>query len=170
MFLVTSEGRNTNHHRRGADSWKGVCCSWEAGLQKCDGLLFSPHGLDAYLCSYQDAQHRPQGGALGDAAGVGNATSGSLTDRLTREHRMTADEARLILNLKREDGAENILRVRLFSACILLCAHISPVSITSTSSKLIHHLHLPKNPSLAVKSRNTTRIISNRRLYVRRRG
>ena len=58
-----------------------------------------------------DAQHRPQGGAAGDAAGVGNATSGSITDRLTREHRMTADEARLILNVKREDGLETILKV-----------------------------------------------------------
>ena len=45
------------------------------------------------------------------AAGVGNATSGSLTDRLTREHRMTADEARLILNVRREDGIDSIMKV-----------------------------------------------------------
>lgn len=61
---------------------------------------------------YKDAQHRPQGGALGDAAGVSNATSGSLTDRLTREHKMTLDEARLILNVKKTDPMENVLRVR----------------------------------------------------------
>ena len=41
-----------------------------------------------------------------------NATSGSLTDRLTREHRMTLDEARLILNVKKEEPMEGILQVR----------------------------------------------------------
>ncbi|TDL26088.1 hypothetical protein BD410DRAFT_716659, partial [Rickenella mellea] len=57
----------------------------------------------------QNAKHRPQGVA-GDAAGVGHATTGSLTDRLTREHRMTLDEAHLILNLKRGEPVENVLR------------------------------------------------------------
>ncbi|RPD78810.1 hypothetical protein L226DRAFT_532114 [Lentinus tigrinus ALCF2SS1-7] len=57
-----------------------------------------------------NAKYRPTGAAGGDAAGVGHATSGSLTDRLTREHRMTADEARLILNVKKEDTAERILQ------------------------------------------------------------
>ncbi|THH08301.1 hypothetical protein EW145_g2795 [Phellinidium pouzarii] len=70
------------------------------------GKAFAAAGRQAY----RNAQHRPQGGALGDAAGVSNATSGSITDRLTREHRMTPDEARLILNVKREDPIENILR------------------------------------------------------------
>ncbi|KAH9948665.1 hypothetical protein B0H21DRAFT_221193 [Amylocystis lapponica] len=58
----------------------------------------------------QNAKHRPQAALGGDAAGVGNATSGSLTDRLTREHRMTADEARLILNVKKEDPTERMLQ------------------------------------------------------------
>ncbi|KAI0705048.1 protein transporter [Cerioporus squamosus] len=57
-----------------------------------------------------NAKYRPEGGAGGDVAGVGHATSGSLTDRLTREHRMTADEARLILNVKKEDSVERILQ------------------------------------------------------------
>jgi import inner membrane translocase subunit TIM16 len=35
-----------------------------------------------------------------------------LTDKLTREHRMTLDEAHLILNTKREEGIEQILKVR----------------------------------------------------------
>lgn len=48
----------------------------------------------------------------GDVSGLRTATSGSLTDRLTREHRMTLDEARLILNVKKEDPAEKILQVR----------------------------------------------------------
>ena len=51
----------------------------------------------------------------GDVSGLRTATSGSLTDRLTREHRMTLDEARLILNLKKEDPAEKILQVRFIS-------------------------------------------------------
>ncbi len=41
-----------------------------------------------------------------------NATSGSITDKLTREHRMTFDEACLILNVKKEDPVEKILQVR----------------------------------------------------------
>lgn len=52
----------------------------------------------------------PEAGGA-DAAGMQTATSGSLTDRLTREHRMTLDEARLILNLKKEDSAERMLQV-----------------------------------------------------------
>jgi hypothetical protein len=48
----------------------------------------------------------------GDVAGVGNATSGSITDNLTREHRMTLDEAQLILHVKRDDGLEAVLKVR----------------------------------------------------------
>ncbi|KAI0744189.1 Pam16-domain-containing protein [Daedaleopsis nitida] len=57
-----------------------------------------------------NAKYRPPGAVGGDAAGVGHATSGSLTDRLTREHMMTADEARLVLNVKREDAVEKIVQ------------------------------------------------------------
>ena len=60
------------------------------------------------LCA--DAKHRPEG--LGsDVVGMGKATSGSLTDKLTREHRLTLDEAHLILNAKKEDSLEQILTV-----------------------------------------------------------
>ncbi|KAI0066069.1 hypothetical protein BV25DRAFT_1879062 [Artomyces pyxidatus] len=45
-----------------------------------------------------------------DVAGVKNATTGSLTDKLTREHRMTMDEAHLILNVKRGEQIERILQ------------------------------------------------------------
>ncbi|KAI0930108.1 hypothetical protein AcV5_006902 [Taiwanofungus camphoratus] len=58
----------------------------------------------------QNAKHRPQGAIGSDVAGVGNALSGSITDKLTREHRMTLDEARLILNVKKGDQTENILQ------------------------------------------------------------
>jgi len=47
-----------------------------------------------------------------DAAGVGHANSGSPTDQLTRRHRMTLDEAQLILNVKKGDEIEKILKVR----------------------------------------------------------
>ena len=47
----------------------------------------------------------------GDAAGVSNANTGSATDQLTRHHRMTLDEAQLILNIKRGDTLEQTLKV-----------------------------------------------------------
>lgn len=72
-----------------------------------------------YLTDGIDAQARPQAALQNEAAGVGNATSGSLTDKLTREHRMTVDEARLILNLKKEDPLEHTLRVRPISHGLL---------------------------------------------------
>lgn len=34
-----------------------------------------------------------------------------MTDKLTREHRMTVDEAHLILNTKRTESLEQILQV-----------------------------------------------------------
>lgn len=43
---------------------------------------------------------------------MGNATSGSITDKLTREHQLTVDEARLILNVKKDDPIEAVLKVR----------------------------------------------------------
>ncbi|KAF9792897.1 hypothetical protein BJ322DRAFT_1031898 [Thelephora terrestris] len=56
----------------------------------------------------KNAKQRPE--ALGaDVAGVGKATSGSVTDKLTREHRLTLDEAHLILNTKKEDQLERVL-------------------------------------------------------------
>lgn len=82
----------------------------EAGRQAAKSL--SPcdtANVLLYFCV--DAKHRPQGAVGFDVAGVGNATTGSLTDKLTREHRMTLDEAHLILNAKRGDGIEQILEV-----------------------------------------------------------
>ncbi|EIM82920.1 uncharacterized protein STEHIDRAFT_133717 [Stereum hirsutum FP-91666 SS1] len=58
----------------------------------------------------KNAKHRPQAAGGSDIAGVGNATTGSLTDKLTREHRMTLDEAHLILNTKRTEKLEDVLR------------------------------------------------------------
>lgn len=49
-----------------------------------------------------------------DVTGVGHATSSSPTDQLTRQHRMTLDEAQLILNLKRGDDMQQTLKVNAF--------------------------------------------------------
>ncbi|CAE6472322.1 unnamed protein product [Rhizoctonia solani] len=66
--------------------------------------------LEAGRQAARNARHRPAGGVEGEAAGLGNATSGSLTDKLTREHRMTTDEAQLILNVKRDAPLEEIVK------------------------------------------------------------
>ena len=65
-----------------------------------------------------DAKHRPEG--LGsDVVGMGNATSSSLTDKLTREHRLTLDEAHMILNTKKEDALEQVLAVSVKSLTLI---------------------------------------------------
>jgi len=66
-----------------------------------------------------DAKHSPQGAIGSDVAGVRNATSGSLTDKLTREHRMTLDEAHLILNTKCGETLESVLKVDISFLLIL---------------------------------------------------
>jgi import inner membrane translocase subunit TIM16 len=59
----------------------------------------------------KNAKNSPAAAAMGnDAAGVGHANSGSPTDQLTRRHRMTLDEAQLILNVKKGDEIEKILK------------------------------------------------------------
>lgn len=58
----------------------------------------------------------------GEAAGIGNATSGSATDKLTREHKMTLDEAQLILNVKRDTSMEDIIKV---SVAVLFLSRFS---------------------------------------------
>ncbi|KAH9935716.1 uncharacterized protein B0H18DRAFT_976993 [Fomitopsis serialis] len=57
----------------------------------------------------KNAKYRPQAAIGGDAAGVGNATSGSITDKLTREHRMTLDEAHLVLNVNKGEPMTRVL-------------------------------------------------------------
>ncbi|KAH9994022.1 hypothetical protein BJV77DRAFT_1182763 [Russula vinacea] len=72
--------------------------------------IFGKALLEAARQAAKNAKHRPQGAIGSEVAGVGNATTGSVTDKLTREHRMTLDEAHLILNTKREEGIEQILQ------------------------------------------------------------
>ncbi|KAJ1304564.1 hypothetical protein OPQ81_005707 [Rhizoctonia solani] len=66
--------------------------------------------LEAGRQAARNARHRPAGGVEGEAAGIGNATSGSITDKLTREHKMTVDEAQLILNVRRDAPLEEIVK------------------------------------------------------------
>ncbi|ESK88456.1 mitochondrial import inner membrane translocase subunit tim16 [Moniliophthora roreri MCA 2997] len=66
--------------------------------------------LEAGRQAVKNAKHRPQGAIVGgDVAGVANANTGSMTDQLTRQHRMTLDEAHLILNVKRGEEMEKVL-------------------------------------------------------------
>jgi len=88
-----------------------------------------------------DAKHSQQAGMASDVAGVGNANSGSATDSLTREHRMTLDEAQLILNVKRDEKLEAIMRVRL-TIYRMRCMFSSASRITSISLKQTPHLCL----------------------------
>lgn len=83
----------------------------EAGRQAVKSEFTSSRGMSSPDHSALDAKHSPQGALGGDVAGVGNATSGSMTDQLTRQHRMTLDEAHLILNVKRGEELEVILKV-----------------------------------------------------------
>ena len=107
-ILVRPKSRHPDPYHRVPDIWQGAVCCRSAGHEKycvpnvsCDEATYMP-------CI--DAKHRPEG--LGsDVTGVGKATSGSLTDKLTREHRLTLDEAHLILNAKKEDSLEQILAV-----------------------------------------------------------
>lgn len=100
---------------------------YEAGKQAVKSASFIPESIsrDQHFDSHPrtlignlhpivstDAKHSPQGGIGSDITGVRNATSTSATDTLTREHRMTLDEAHLILNAKRGVVMEEILKVR----------------------------------------------------------
>lgn len=89
---------------------KGIFGSRETGGEK---FVFNNH-LTFSVNISTDAKTSPQGVLGNDVAGVGHANSGSATDQLTRQHRMTLDEAQLILNVKRETPMEQIMKVCLF--------------------------------------------------------
>lgn len=73
--------------------------------------LFDLHISMTHL-TCTDAKQAPQAALDSDVAGMGNATSASATDQITRQHRMTLDEAHLILNVdKREVDLETIMKV-----------------------------------------------------------
>ncbi|KAF7321281.1 Mitochondrial import inner membrane translocase subunit tim16 [Mycena kentingensis (nom. inval.)] len=69
------------------------------------GKAFAEAGRQAV----KNAKSSPQALAS-DVGGVGNANSASRTDQLTRQHRMTLDEAQLILNVKPGETLEKTLQ------------------------------------------------------------
>ena len=141
---------------------------YAAGTQavKSTSSLYRARDGITYL-SCIDAKHQPDA-LSSDVAGVGKATSGSFTDKLTREHRLTLDEAHLILNTKKEDGLEQILTVSLFTLSLICSRAIVPFPrIMSICSSRIRprKQRLPQNQWLgSVFRRSITRITFNRRL------
>lgn len=83
--------------------------------------------------SLVDVKSTPEGAIAGDAAGVGNATSGSVTDQLTRQHRMTLDEAQLILNVKKDTPLEQVLKVYVQLSQVYFLSLNSPIPELRTS-------------------------------------
>lgn len=69
--------------------------------------------MHLYIFCRVDAKAAPASAVGSDVAGVRNATSGSSTDKLTRDHRMTLDEAHLILNTKPGTTLETVKSVRI---------------------------------------------------------
>ena len=105
---VCSKGHHPDPRYGDSDIWQGIVCRWSAGRKKYRVPDFVREETTDALCI--DAKHQPE--ALGsDVVGMGKATSGSLTDKLTREHRLTLDEAHMILNTKKEDPFEQVLVV-----------------------------------------------------------
>jgi hypothetical protein len=103
-----SKGNNPDTHNRHPDTGEGIPCRCKTSRQKYVFRLTPEMKTD---CMSVDAKQSPQA-VGGDVEGVGNATSRSITDTLTRSHRMTVDEAHLILNVKRGDELETIMKVR----------------------------------------------------------
>jgi hypothetical protein len=79
---------------------------WRSGGKECVSPPAS--ALRRQAETLVDARYKPQG-ASGD---VGRANSDSTTDQATRAHRMTLDEAQLILNVNRTDPMEKAVQVR----------------------------------------------------------
>ena len=109
-IAVIAKDSNPNSRHGNQDFGQGFFRGWQTGRQK---YFADPSTWpnDKHPFFYPDAKHRPAGASGGDIAGIENAKTGSITDTLTREHRMTLDEAQLILNLKRDDALEQVLKV-----------------------------------------------------------
>ncbi|KAK2467766.1 hypothetical protein APHAL10511_000061 [Amanita phalloides] len=97
----------------------------------------------------KNAKHRPLGAAGSDIAGIENARTSSITDTLTREHRMTLDEANLILNVKRSDELEQVLK----SYEHLFKANSPPAIDKSPSSRTLMPAHSHYLQSKVVRAR-----------------
>lgn len=94
---------------------------FEAGRQAVKSEHLSRFELHSLIIPAPDAKNSPAAAMGVEAAGVGHANSGSPTDQLTRHHRMTLDEAQLILNVKKDDEIEKILKVDINSSIHFIC-------------------------------------------------
>ena len=142
---VRSKSHRPDPYHGVPDIWQGVICRRSAGRKK--------YGVPSFTCdkaayaSCVDAKHRPEG--LGsDVTGVGKATSGSLTDKLTREHRLTLDEAHLILNAKKEDPMEQILAVSVESSVTFFASADGWWSYSSATSTCSNRIRFRKQQLL----------------------
>ena len=109
--VVCSKNYCPNSCCRSSNIRQSIIGCREASSTKCVTSSYTQYHVEPIFILL-DAKHRPEGGIGGaDISGIRNATSGSITDKLTREHRMTLDEARLILNVKKEEPLEKILQV-----------------------------------------------------------
>jgi len=116
---VCSKSHHPDPHHGDPDIWEGIVCRRGAGRKKYRVPDFVCDETTYMTCV--DAKNRPE--ALGsDVVGVGKATSGSLTDKLTREHRLTLDEAHMILNAKKEESLGQILSVSANYFCYIFRA------------------------------------------------
>ena len=105
---VCSQSHHPDPHNGDPDIWQGIVCCGNASSKKYRDRALVYGEMTHLKCV--DAKSRPE--ALGsDVMGVGKATSGSITDKLTRDHRLTLDEAHMILNTKKEDPLEQIRAV-----------------------------------------------------------
>ena len=143
----------TKNYRTARDYWRSYL--WESFIRgrqasrqkwtvsRCRSVAYT-HSVDSH---FADAKHRPAI-ASSDAVGVNNATSQSLTDRLTREHRMTLDEARMILNVRPQDSIDIIAQVRLYAILFLTLLGCGAIPVIFEC----HHLYLRDPPYIALTS------------------
>jgi mitochondrial import inner membrane translocase subunit TIM16 len=118
-------------------------------------LLFHYDTLFFFNFFSVDAKNSPQGVLGNDVSGMSNANSSSLTDQLTRQHRMTLDEANLILNVKRDDSIEKILKVQ-------CCSYYTiPQLFTFFFLCCQNYAHLFKANSPAAKQDNSPTVKQN---------
>ena len=123
FHVVFTKSHSSDRHCRCTNIRKGIHGRGTASSSECVFAMYSSASLTFHII---DAKHRPEAAMGGDVSGLRTATSGSLTDRLTREHRMTLDEARLILNLKKEETADQMLQVWSMHLPADTCTHYRP--------------------------------------------
>ncbi|KAJ7096403.1 Pam16-domain-containing protein [Mycena epipterygia] len=105
--------------------------------------------LEAGRQAVKNAKHSPQGVLGNDASGVGNANSASRTDQLTRQHRMTLDEAHLILNLKQGEQMQKVLENYEY----MFKANSPPKQAPGKQPSIISHSHYIQSKVVRARER-----------------